>query len=181
MKSREKRRMLLESLRAFRATPTILRRASAWPGIPAIMAKPLSAPAMGCFTVIRCWRSLSIRPSPTAAARRNSLGLAERRRRAQARRRELRISMQQIFFRGCSAVCRPVLATFRTNSVSTRCCRIRSSSSEWQDRQRQAGSDIVLVDEDGIRQQRVEKLLDRQDAKNGRQTDVQALEPVGCM
>src|SRR5437667_192422 len=52
---------------------------------------------------------------------------------------------------------------------------------EWQDRQRQAGTEIVLVDEDGIRQQRVETLFVRKIAKTGRQTAEQALKNVCCI
>src|SRR2546422_11028286 len=46
---------------------------------------------------------------------------------------------------------------------------------EWQDRQRQAGTEIVLGDEDGIRQQRVETLFVGKITKTGRQTSEQAL------
>src|SRR5947199_8434884 len=52
---------------------------------------------------------------------------------------------------------------------------------EWQDRQRQAGTEIVLVDKDGIRQQRVETLFVRKIAKTGRQTAEQALKNVCCI
>src|SRR5437867_1845315 len=55
---------------------------------------------------------------------------------------------------------------------------------EWQDRQRQADTElakIVLVDEDGIRQQRVETLFVRKIAKTGRQTAEQALKNVCCI
>src|SRR5437867_5694209 len=52
---------------------------------------------------------------------------------------------------------------------------------EWQDRQRQAGTEIVLVDEDGIRQQRVETLFVRKVAKTGRQTAEQPLTNARCI
>src|SRR5438552_6241159 len=52
---------------------------------------------------------------------------------------------------------------------------------EWQDRQRQAGTEIVLVDEDGIRQQRVEPLFVRKVAKTERQTAKQPLKNVCCI
>src|SRR5437899_8915840 len=52
---------------------------------------------------------------------------------------------------------------------------------EWQDRKRQAGTEIVLVDEDGIRQQRVETLFVRKIAKTGRQTAEQHLKIVCCI
>src|SRR5438128_7765673 len=52
---------------------------------------------------------------------------------------------------------------------------------EWQDRKRQAGTEIVLVDEDGIRQQRVETLFVRKIAKTGRQTAEQPLKNARCI
>src|SRR5213594_1988263 len=52
---------------------------------------------------------------------------------------------------------------------------------EWQDRQRQARTEIVLIDEDGIRQQRVETLFVRKVAKTGWQTAEQPLKNICCI
>src|SRR5437867_13341513 len=51
---------------------------------------------------------------------------------------------------------------------------------EWQDRQRQARTEIGLVDEDGIRRQRGETLCGRRGATTGRQTAEQPLESGCC-
>src|SRR5881296_3140754 len=72
--------MRSELSEAFRATRITLRLESVWRGTLAMTARPLSAPALACSTVILCWRWRSIPPSRMAAGRRNLPGQAERHR-----------------------------------------------------------------------------------------------------